>query len=209
VSNDAKLSAAVREKLGSRSARKLRREGRIPCSLQPGDDEQSRTKPHVDLHIDEDAFLAARRHHVHLFDLDFEGKDLESAVIREIQYDQLGDNILHVEFRSVTRGIKTEAEVPLTFTGHLAEGDFVQLVDHITVLTLPSQIPDEIEISMEGLQVGDHIKAGSITLPEGASLAIDPDTDLATCSAHKEVAPASEEDMTVEPEPEAEEGSEG
>ncbi len=51
------LKADTREKVGTKSARKLRDEGRIPATLQAGED-----KPHLDISIEEDAFLTARRH---------------------------------------------------------------------------------------------------------------------------------------------------
>ena len=81
MSSSLSLKASKREKVGSRHARKLRRDGRIPCSIQPHEERE-----HVDIHIDEREFLAARRHHVHLFDIDVDG-EMETAVIRELQWD--------------------------------------------------------------------------------------------------------------------------
>ena len=60
----ATLSGIVREKLGSRHARVLRLQGRIPANVQGGGRED------VNFSIEEDVFLAARRHHEHLFDID-------------------------------------------------------------------------------------------------------------------------------------------
>ena len=55
----------------------------------------------------------------------------------------------------------------------------------IAVKSMPAQIPDEIEVKINDLTIGDHLKAGDIQLPEGLSLASDPDVDVAVCSAPK------------------------
>ena len=92
MSKSETLKAELRQKLGSRSARKLRGDGRIPASM----DSDSDSTKHQDFSIEEHLFLATRRRHVHLYDLDFSGK-VESAVVRELQWDAMGESIVHVE----------------------------------------------------------------------------------------------------------------
>lgn len=178
------LKATKRTQLGSNASRKLRAEGRIPANLQADADH-----PHLDIAVDEHQFLAARRHHVHLYDIDVEG-DVQSALVRELQWDTFGDRLLHVEFKRVMRGVETESEVELEFFGHPKSNGMVNhLLTHVTIRSLPSQIPDVITIRVGDLDVGDHIKAKDLVLPEGVSLAIDPDTDVATIAgaAHEEI----------------------
>ncbi|MFT4542420.1 MAG: large subunit ribosomal protein L25 [Planctomycetota bacterium] len=171
------LSASIRTTLGSRDARKLRHQDRIPGSLQSNDE-----KDNVNLHFDSAAFHTLRRQHVHLFDLDIDG-NVESAVVRELQWDAMGSNVLHVEFKRVTRGVETEAEVELNFVGHPKEGIFNHLIDHITVRTIPSLIPDSIEVKIGELNLGDHLRAADIELPKGISLVSDPTLEVAVLSA--------------------------
>jgi len=173
------LKALVREKVGSRSARKLRAEGQLPASLQADGDHD-----HVNIAISEYDFLSARRHHIHLYDLDIDGS-LESAVIRELQWDALGGNLNHVEFKRVTRGVATESEVEIEFIGHPKVGQINYLHTHITISCIPSLIPDNIEFRVGELELGDHVKAGDLELPAGISLVVDADLEIATVSAEK------------------------
>ncbi|MFT7677297.1 MAG: large subunit ribosomal protein L25 [Planctomycetota bacterium] len=177
MSSSATLASTKRDKVGSRSARALRNAGRVPASLQADADH-----PHIDLSVDEYAFLTARRQHAHLFDLDFDGTS-EAAVIRELQWDSMGDRILHVEFKRVVRGVATESEVALNFVGMVAEGVLTHSVTHLAISCIPSLIPDGIEVSVAGLTIGTHVRAKDLVLPEGISLAADPETEIAMISA--------------------------
>ena len=172
MAQSAILACTKRTRVGSRDARKLRTAGRIPASLQGDQD-----KPNVDISFDAVEFLTTRRNHVHLYDLDVEG-EVESALVRELQWDALGDHIIHVEFKRVQRGVATESEVELEFYGVPKGGVVNHIVTHITISSLPSEIPDAIEVNVEGLEVGTHIKAGDLVLPEGVELAVDPDMEV-------------------------------
>jgi large subunit ribosomal protein L25 len=198
MSSSASLSCGRRTKVGSRDARKLRRDGRTPASLQAEGDHS-----HVNLHMDTVEFLTSRRGHVHLYDLDIEG-DVESAVVRELQWDALGDHILHVEFKRVQRGVQTESEVELAFYGQVSEGVLVHNVTHITISSIPSLIPDSIEVKVEGMVSGTHIKAGDLELPEGITLVTDPELEVAVVGALRVVVEETveEEDLSL---PEGEE----
>lgn len=183
----ATLEAQKRTKLGSRDARKLRMQGRIPCSLQSDQHDP------IAFSIDEDQFLAARRAHEHLFDLEF-GDNSEAALVNELQWNTFLGRIIHVEFRHVIRGQKTESEVGLTFKGNVKGGILNHLVTHLTIRSLPSQIPDEILVDVDGLEPGASIHAGDLNLPEGSELASDPKITVAIVSEVAADAPAEEEE---------------
>ena len=182
---DAKLDCATREKLGSRASRRLRAMGRAIASLQADSDH-----PHVDLHFDEASFHAARRGHAHLFDLELNGST-ESAIVRELQWDALGDTLLHVEFKRVIRGQKTESSVPLAFTG-TPSGVLNHDLDTVTISCIPSLIPDSIKVSVDGLEPGTHVKASDVVMPEGIELMLDADTEIAVISEMKAAAAPEE-----------------
>lgn len=186
MAQSATIKAKLRDKLGSHQARALRAAGRIPANLQ------SKDGSHVDFSIDEREFLTTRRQHVHLYDLDFGGRT-ESAVVRELQWDAFGDGIVHIEFKRVIRGVETESDVDLAFTG-TPQGVVNHILHHVRILSIPSKIPDDIEVRVGGLEVGTTIRAKDLVLPEGVKLAIDPQTPVATIiSAHgEERAPAPE-----------------
>jgi large subunit ribosomal protein L25 len=179
------LKAARRERVGTRHSRRLRAEGRLPISIQ-GDG-----KPNADLAIELSEFLAARRHHENLFDFEVEGGGTETAVVRELQYDLLGEELVHAEFRRVTRGVETETEVDLVFTGQFRGGILQPLHSTITVKAIPSKLPDVLEVNQEALELEHFLSAGELVLPEGVSLACDPDMHVAVV-ASAEGAEASE-----------------
>jgi len=166
------IPAEIRTNLGSRSARNLRAGGRIPASIQGGEGGC------INVSIDSREFWRLRRQHVHLFDLEVDGK-LQSATVRELQWDSLGDNLNHVEFHRVVRGVKTQVSVTLSFSGHPA-GVLNHLHDEIDVMCLPSLIPDSIEVKVDGMEIGHTITAGSVELPEGFELVSSPDLAMAT-----------------------------
>lgn len=202
MSNSETLQVTKRDKVGSRDSRKLRAAGRIPCSLQSNDE-----KENVNFHISEVEFSTARRSHVHLFDLDV-GGGVESAIVREIQWDLMGDNIVHVEFKRVVRGVEIDSSVTLSYVGQVKEGVFSTILNEVTIKSIPSMIPDEIVVKIEGLVTGDHIRAADLILPEGCTLGCAPETELAVVSGAKleieETEPAedvvSEEGTPPEPE---------
>jgi large subunit ribosomal protein L25 len=180
------LKAQKRAKLGSATARALRAEGQVPSNLQGDGD-------HIDFSIDAREFLATRRHHTHLYDLDIDG-NVESAVVRELQWDTFGDNIIHVEFKRVVRGVETESEVALSWVGQPKGGILNHLIEHIAVRCIPSLIPDSIEVRVDGLEEGQHLKASDIVMPEGLTLAVDPSTEIATVMGASKVEEAETED---------------
>lgn len=188
---DGTLQCRVRDKVGSRSARALRANGRMVASLQADADHG-----HVDLHFDEAKFHALRRQHVHLFDLDIDGKN-EAAIVNELQWDAFGDTLFHVEFKRVIRGQKTESVVPLKFKGTPA-GVLTHDLNEIHILCIPSQIPDAIVVNVDGLESGTHVKAKELSLPEGVELVIDPDHDIAVITDLRSTAQASGDEADEE-----------
>jgi large subunit ribosomal protein L25 len=181
------LSAQKRTKLGSKTARSLRAAGQIPANIQ-GDGE------HLDFSISQEAFLTTRRHHTHLYDIDIDGL-VELAVVRELQWDAMGGNIAHVEFKRVIRGVETATEVAIEWVGQPKGGILNALVDHVTIRCIPSLIPDSVEVKVGELEEGQHLSAADIILPEGLSLGIDLDTEIATVTgASPDVIEEPEED---------------
>ena len=180
----AKLKTQTRSKVGTRAARILRLQGRIPASLQ-GDG-----KPHVDLSIDEHEFLSARRHHEHVFTLEFDNGQSDSVMVKELHWHPLGDSIQHVEFRRVDLTRETEAEVMLEFIGHPKGGVLNHLVGHVVVAAIPSAIPDAIEVNVDAMELGKPLFARELKLPEGVRLVTNPNASIAVVVVVKEEAAA-------------------
>jgi large subunit ribosomal protein L25 len=183
----ANLKTLPRPKAGTRPSRILRLQGRIPATLQ------GEGQAHLDLSIDQEQFLEARRHHEHVFQLELEGGASDSAMVRELQWDPLGEQILHVEFRRVDLTRETEAEVMLQFVGHPKGGVLNHLVAQVTVAAIPSKIPDHIEVNVDAMELGHPLFARDLKLPEGVRLVTPPQTPVAVVVVIKEevAAPAA------------------
>ncbi|MEO6708980.1 MAG: 50S ribosomal protein L25 [Planctomycetota bacterium] len=183
-----KLKTELRNAVGTRLARKLRAEGRIPANLQHTPD-----APHINLSIDNDEFMAARRKHEHVFELMVDGHK-EPALVNQLHWDTFGEFIQHIEFRRVDLTKKARVEVPLEYVGH-PKGVLNHLVTRIAIMTLPTAIPDLIECSVADLEIGTTIYAKSLVMPKGCELAADPELIVARISAVKievEAAPAAD-----------------
>ena len=191
------LKAQPRERLGSRHCRRLRAEGRLPISIQ------GEGKSNLDLSIDLAEFLAARRHHESLFDFEVEGGGTETAMVRELQYDLLGESLVHAEFRRVVRGVEIETEVELIFLGEFRGGVMQPLHTTLLVKAIPSKVPDSIEIHKDRLEVEQFLFAKDLKLPDGVSLACEPDFQIAVVASAEGVDESAEdegEDDDAEPE---------
>ncbi|MCY2958740.1 MAG: 50S ribosomal protein L25 [Planctomycetota bacterium] len=183
------LKAELRTRVGTRASRALRAEGRIPASMNADS-----THGHVDLSIEEHGFLATRRRHTHLYEIEIGGK-LEMAVVRELQWNTFGEQIVHIDFKRVQRDVKTESVVELEFTGHPKGGVLNHIHTHITVLCLPMDIPDAIEVPVGGLDTGGAILAKEIRLPASVTLvhpAADVKIAVVVVAAKPEAEPVAE-----------------
>ncbi|MFC6617845.1 50S ribosomal protein L25 [Deinococcus radiophilus] len=118
-----------------------------------------------------------------LFDIAIEGEEAFPALVKTVQMDKRRREPIHVDFYMVTYGQAIEANVPLHTTGRSQgeiEGGLVDIVHHnVTVLAPgPRRIPQELVADLSGLNIGDHITAGQLELPEGVELVMDPEITL-------------------------------
>ena len=181
----ATLRAEKRATFGSRTSRKLRDAGRIPATIQGAG------KDNVAFSIEVREFLTHRRRHAHIYEVDL-GAGPELALIRELQWDPLGETVLHVEFRRVLRGQRTEVPVELEFVGQPKGGVLNHLVTHVLVLCDPLEIPDSIPVDIAGMEPGHPLHARDLKLPPGVDLAVPPETNIAVVVIQKEEPTAAE-----------------
>jgi large subunit ribosomal protein L25 len=201
MSSSESLKCGLRDKVGSRDARKLRSQGRIPASIQA-----EGKNAHLNIHLAADEFHSSRRHHVHLYDLDVDG-DVHTAVVRELQWDVMGDHLNHIEFRPVQRGVAIESQVTLMFNGQVKDAVLSQNVTEITISCIPSLIPDNLQVEVDGLEAGVHLHASDVLLPEGITLAVDPEFEIAVVG-HLKVEVEEEPEVEVDPDGVEGEGAE-
>lgn len=165
------VKAEKREEFGKGSARRLRRDGKIPGVLyEAGID-------NVHFAVDRIEMTALVRNHGTnaILELEVEGQKLLSMV-KHIDQNVLSLEIDHIDLLGVKRGEKVTVEVPVITEGEAAPDAVVlQEADVIEIEIDALNIPDELTVSIEGKQIGDSIYASDVKLPEGAELISDPE----------------------------------
>ena len=194
-----KLSAAKRDASGSRAAGVMRRGGRIPVVLY------GHKQDAVALSIDAHDFGAALDNNAQFVELETDGAP-ETAVIREVQYDTYGQNVLHVDFVRVDIDEPIVVPVAVELRGHpkgLSEGGVLerQMTD-VKVRCSPRNMPERIEINIAELGLHDAVLLKDLPLPEGAEIVDDPEKPVCTVVAGRH------EEEEAEPAVEAAEGPE-
>ncbi len=196
------LEAKVRKDTGSRAMYKVRREGSIPAVLY-GHKEAT-----VPLTISDRDFGAIMRAGQRMVDLKVDGKT-QKALIKDVQYDPLGDAILHVDFARVSMTEKITLNVPIVMTGHApgqAEGGVLdQVLKSLEIRCLPANIPENIKVNISELKIGDSIFVKNVPPVEGVEVVTDPEAIVVTVHAPKEevvAAPAEEVAAAAPAEPE-------
>jgi large subunit ribosomal protein L25 len=127
------------------------------------------------------------------------------VLIREIQRHPTRDEYLHIDFFHVAMDEKISVEVPIVLkgepTGVRNKGG---ILDHqlreLEVYCLPGEIPEKIEVNVDGLDIGDAIHVRDLEVPEGVEIEADPDRSVATVLAPA-VVTAEEEVVAAEEEP--------
>jgi len=166
---EVRLSAELRTEFGKGGARRTRRAGKIPAVIY-GHGADPR---HVSLPDRE--FANAIRHGGFnvLLTLDIEG-DEQLVIPKAIQRHAIKGSFEHVDLVTVRRGEKVTIDVPLSVVGEVISGG---LLAHertsVSIEAEATHLPTEIEVSIEGVEIGTQITAGDLRLPAGSILAGD------------------------------------
>jgi large subunit ribosomal protein L25 len=202
---EVRIAAQTRDEFGKGAARRTRRGGRVPAVLY-GHGTETR---HLSLPAHE-VMLALKTPNV-LLRLEGLKHGSEIALPKAVQRDPIRGLIEHVDLILVRRGEKVTVEVPVRVTGTIApDGLLDQQLVQISVEAEATNIPQGIDVDVEGMEVGSAVHAGDLTLPRGVSLQADPEAlvlhVLAQPTAEE---PAPEAEAPEVPEAVAEQGSEG
>jgi large subunit ribosomal protein L25 len=173
------LKAEKREQTGSKHAVKVREQGRIPAVVY------GHKKEPIAISLNAHD-LMVRLHHGHrLLDVQI-GRKREKTLVKDLQYDHLGKNIIHVDLMrvDVSESVKVAVSIELKGTAQgTHEGGIVEEhADRLEVECKVTEIPESIVVSVKDIGVGDTLHAGDVELPEGVRLVSDPSTLLVTCS---------------------------
>ena len=217
------LPAETRERAGKGASRELRRNGRVPAVIYGGKEEP--TPIHVE--AKELARQLGTGHFMNsIVMIDVGGKSVR-AIPKDVAMHPVTDRPIHVDFLRLSKDAKIQVAVPVIFINEegspgLKKGGVLNVVRHELELVCESdKIPDDIQIDVTGLEVGDSIHISSVNLPDGSVSAItDRDFTIATIVApsamksdaaegdEAEAAPATEQAADTA-EGEGDEASEG
>ncbi|MET8902421.1 MULTISPECIES: 50S ribosomal protein L25/general stress protein Ctc [unclassified Streptomyces] len=186
--SEVKISAGTRTEFGKGAARRIRRDDKVPGVLYGhGSDPLHLTLPGHEL------LMALRTPNV-LIALDIDGKTNELAIPKSVQRDPIKGFLEHVDLLLVKRGEKVEVTVPVQAEGELAPGNFLleYVLDALPVEAEATHIPEQVTVSVEGLEAGASIHAKDVKLPSGVTLAVDEDAVVLQVLAAQAEEPAAE-----------------
>jgi large subunit ribosomal protein L25 len=167
-----KIAAETRTEFGKGAARRIRRDDKIPAVVYGHGNETV----HVTL-PGHDTMMALKHGGANaLLELEIEGK-AQLALTKAVQIDPIRRVIEHIDFVAVRRGEKVTVDVPVHLHGDAAPETLVVTENStVQIEAEATNIPEYIEISIEGLPAGTQILAGQLDLPEGSTLLVDPET---------------------------------
>ena len=207
------LKATKRTSVSSGQVNKLRSEGFIPAVLYGGKKSNqniSLKKLHLQNIIKTETFLSK------VFDLEIDGSP-EKALPRDIAYDPISDEPIHIDFMRVTKGSSITLEIPVKFINSekspgLKKGGVLNIVRRKVELKCPAEnIPNELIVDLNNTEINTSLKISSVNLPENVTPTItDRDFVIATVVAPTVlVEPEKTEEATAEGEVPAEGATEG
>jgi len=186
------LTAETGRITGSRSAGRLRADGLVPGTLYGLGLEPVSVAvkwPELRRALTTDAGTNA------VIGLEVDGMH-NLTIVKELQRDPVRREVLHVDFLRVDPDATVDIEVPIVLVGEASEveaakGIVEQHLMRLTVSVKPADIPDQIELDITDLDIGETITVGSLTLPAGATSTVDPEASVVAGVATR----FSEEDL--------------
>lgn len=163
-----KLNVELREEFGKGAARRIRAAKRVPAVLY----EHGDAPIHLTLPGHETA-LAARNPNA-LLELHLPDGSTQLALIKEVQRHPLKRTLNHLDLIIVRKGEKVEVDIPVVITGEPVSPAvaFIEL-QALTLSADALNVPEQVEIDVEGTEEGYQLFAGDVTLPEGSELISD------------------------------------
>ena len=180
------LTASIRETSTKGQVKQVRLKGEVPCIIYGGKEENQKikiSKKEIINLIEKENFLS------NVLNINIDGKSI-NVLPREISFDVLSDQPIHVDFLRIVKGGSIILEIPVKFINKesspgLKRGGVLNIVRRNVQLKCPTEnIPKEIIVDLDGLDIGSSIKISSVKLPENVTPTIkDRDFVIATVAA--------------------------
>ena len=162
------LEASIRNTKSRGEVNALRNKGEVPAIVYGGTEENQKislSKKQVKNLIDQENFLS------NIINISLDGKSI-NVLPREVSYDTLSDEPIHIDFLRIVKGAKIILEIPVKFINNekspgLKRGGVLNIVRRKVELKCPTEnVPNELVVDLDGLEIGTSIKISSISLPE-------------------------------------------
>jgi large subunit ribosomal protein L25 len=177
------LAASVREPSGSRSARRLRRTGKVPGILYGGEQEP------VAFEVNSRELRNALAHAGAVLDLQLGGDGGTPVVLKELVRHPVSGETVHLDLLRVRLDVKIQAQVVIELIGAedspgVAEGGTIEhSTRELTVEAFPTSIPDLLHHDVSEMKIGDTLVLAEVVAPEGVTIIGEPDTLIAALHA--------------------------
>ena len=211
ASSRSTLKVAPRQEFGSRTSRRLRRDGRVPGVVYSGGAD---SRP---FQVAEREVRSLIAEGAALFDLEIEGAKAVPVVVKEQQLHPVRGTLQHIDLQEVNLKEAIQAEVALelegadTAPGVKGGGVLEHVTREITVEALPTDIPDRIVVDVSTMEINDTLALDAVAAPEGVTFVADEpeEVTIVTLSPPRveEVAPEVEEETEVVGEGEGDEAA--
>ena len=199
-----KLTVEKREATGRKDLRSLRKDFKIPGVYY------SYEGSNILFQIAKNEIKSAIQSGANIFTVNVGGNE-QNVIFKSVQYHPVSEEIIHIDLYGVDMTKSISIKIPLTYTGTptgvTAEGGvLITNLNEIEILCLPSDIPDNIEVDISDVSLGQNIQAGDIEMGDKFELVTMSDTALISVTHAAVEAEPEVEDVEGE---EGEEGEEG
>jgi len=191
------IQIKIKKDCGSRTARKYRKSGLIPAILY-GHKQES-----LMFLLDKKEFIKTFNSGVKMVSLKWNSSE-ETALIKDVQFDTFGKEILHIDFVRIALTEKVTTQVPIVLYGTSQGVKEGGILDHsmkeVEVECLPTEIPKEIRINVSELKIKDSLHVKDIELPPNVKVLENPDAIVVSVHFAVEEKEVPEEELVAEPE---------
>jgi large subunit ribosomal protein L25 len=200
MSEQLTLPAEARDRAGKGASRALRREGRVPAVIY------GEKKEALSVHVEEKllAKMLSTGHFMNsVIMVDVGGKP-NRTLPKDVQFHPVTSRPIHVDFVRIGEHAQVHVNVPVRFVDEeaspgLKRGGVLNVVRHeLEMICDAAKIPNEITISLSGLEIGDAVHISHVTLPEGSKPSID-DRDFTVATVVAPSAMKAEEEEAAAP----------
>lgn len=188
------IAVERRTQIGTSHSRRLRLEGKVPANLY------GLGKDPVALTVASDVITPQVMAGHRVVDVDLEGT-LEKAMIRDVQWDTFLTRILHVDLQRIDPNARIDVEVGIRLRGILNEGVLEQPLHSVELNCLAYAVPDQVDVRIGTLRIGDEVTVGDLQLPEGVTCNLPDDSVVVRVSEAMDV-DIVQEDIGAAAEPE-------